>query len=197
MLLKMASGAFLCCVVATLLGQAITGVQATNGRMAANLAAPQTWLYGAILTLPMFGLLVLERKSRWRWLRELWDLSGDILGPLVVRVTFAELVVVAAMAGVGEELFFRGFLQSWLASHELLAALILPNVLFGILHWISRGYAVCTFCIGLYFSCLLYFVTSVNLATLMVTHSLYDLVALMCLVREVRRRNADNSNVDW
>jgi membrane protease YdiL (CAAX protease family) len=67
-------------------------------------------------------------------------------------------------------------------------ALVVPNLMFGALHWISRGYAACTFCIGLYFSCLLHFADSVNLATLMIAHSLYDLVALMCLAREVRSR---------
>ncbi|MGZ0169445.1 MAG: CPBP family intramembrane glutamic endopeptidase, partial [Planctomycetales bacterium] len=112
------------------------------------------------------------------------------LGQWWPRATFPELVIVSLFAGIGEELLFRGFLQSWLGGYGLLVALVVPNVLFGVLHWISRGYAVCTFCIGLYFSCLLHFVDSVNLPALMIAHSLYDLVALLCLTREIRSRDA-------
>ena len=189
-LLKMSLIAFVCCVGAAFTGQWMTGTPATTGLTMVDLTLLSTWQSGLLATLPMFALLYLERRSPFVWLRELWDLSSDLLGPIVARVTLAELVLVSLFAGVGEELLFRGFLQTWLGEHGLLVALILPNVLFGILHWISPGYAVCTFCVGLYFSCLLHFADSVNLTALMVAHSLYDLVALMCLAREVRQQSA-------
>ena len=187
-LLGISSVAFAGCVLVAFVGQFITGASATAALTESDLLEPLTWQAAVLVTLPMFALLYLERGSRFVWLRELWELSGEVLGPVVVRVTFAELVAVSLFAGIGEELLFRGFLQSWLGTYGLLVALVVPNLMFGALHWISRGYAACTFCIGLYFSCLLHFADSVNLATLMVAHSLYDLVALMCLAREVRSR---------
>ena len=190
LLLSISSAAFACCVIAAFAGQWLTGVEAARDLAGSHLAESSTWISGVLLTLPMFALLFLERKSNVGWLRELWELSFQVLGPIVARVTFVELVAVSLFAGVGEELLFRGFLQNWLGGHGLLVALILPNVLFGILHWISPGYAACTFCIGLYFSCMLYFVDSVNLTALMVAHTLYDLAALWCLAREVRRRTS-------
>ena len=189
-LLSISSAAFACSIVATFAGQWITGTQAGVGLAGADLAELSMWRSGLLITLPMFALLYLERRSSFICLRDLWDLSGELLGPIVARVTIAELVVVSLFAGIGEELLFRGFLQSWLGGHGLLLALILPNVLFGLLHWISPGYAVCTFCVGLYFSCLLHFADSVNLPALMIAHSLYDLVVLLCLRREVRQRSA-------
>ena len=187
-LLAISATAFAGCVAVAFAGQFVTATPATGALTESDLVKPSTWLGAACVTVPMFVLLYLERGSRFFWLRELWELSGEVLGPVVTRVTFAELVVVSLFAGIGEELLFRGFLQSWLGTYELLVALVVPNLLFGLLHWISRGYAVCTFCIGLYFSCLLHFADSVNLATLMIAHSLYDLVALMCLAREVQSR---------
>ncbi len=187
-LLGISSAAFAGCVAVTFAGQFITGASATATLTESDLADPLTWLGAALVTLPMFTLLYLERGSRFARLRELWELSGDLLGPVVARVTFAELVVVSLFAGIGEELLFRGLLQSWLGTYGLLVALVVPNLLFGVLHWVSRDYAVCAFCIGLYFSCLLHFADSVNLVTLMIAHSLYDLVALTCLAREVRSR---------
>jgi uncharacterized protein len=189
-LVSISSAAFACCVTVAFLGQWITGVDAAGDLAGSHLAESSTWISGVLLTLPMFALLYLERKSNVAWLQDLWELSFQVLGPIVARVTFVELVAVSLLAGVGEELLFRGFLQNWLGGHGLLVALILPNVLFGILHWISPGYAACTFCVGLYFSCMLHFVDSVNLTALMVAHTLYDLTALWCLAREVRRRTS-------
>jgi hypothetical protein len=189
-LLAISSAAFACCVAATFIGQLVTGTQVTPQLAKTDLLDPGIWQAAVLVTLPMFALLFLEWRSPFAWLRELWELSGELLGPVVARVTFPELVVVSLFAGIGEELLFRGFLQSWLGGYGLLVALIVPNILFGVLHWISRGYAVCTFCIGVYFSCLLHFVDSVNLPALMLAHSLYDLVALLCLAREIRSRDA-------
>lgn len=194
-LLTISTAAFACCVAATFTGQWLTGASVDVDAVKTDVLQNQTWISGVLVTLPMFALLYLERRSGIVWLCDLWDMSCEILGPVVARVTFLELVIVSLFAGVGEELLFRGFLQSWLGGHGLLIALVLPNVLFGFLHWISPGYAACTFCIGLYFSCLLHFVDSVNLPALMVAHSLYDLVALMCLSREIRVRQAVDADL--
>ena len=187
-LMANSTAAFVGCIGVAFVGQVFTGVSAADSFRGTDIVALETWVVALVVTLPMFALLQFERRSRIVWLRELWQLSGDLLGPVVVRVTFCELVIVSLFAGVGEELLFRGFLQNWLSGHGLLVGLIVTNVLLGLLHWISPGYAACTFCVGLYFSCLLHFAEPVSLATLMVAHSLYDLVALLCLAREVRRR---------
>lgn len=187
-LITISAAAFAGCVGAAFLGQWWTGISAVTLSFEAELLKGETWVTALLVTLPMFAMLFFEQRTRIVWLKELWQLSGELLGPVVARVTFAELLVVSLFAGIGEELLFRGFLQSWLGTHGLLVALFIPNVLFGVLHWISRSYAVCTFCIGLYFSCLLHFVDSVNLATLMIAHSLYDLGALMCLAQEMRQQ---------
>jgi len=189
-LMAISTGALAVCVGLAFIGGLLTGVPAAGSLNRSDILEPATWAAALTITLPMFALLYLERRSRTVWLRELWHLSSELLGPVVVRVTFAELVVVSLFAGFGEELLFRGFLQSWLGGHGLLVALIVPNVLFGVLHWISRSYAVCSFCIGLYFSCLLDFADSVNLTALIIAHSLYDLVALLCLAQEMRQEDA-------
>ena len=189
-LMAISAGALAACVGVSFVGGLVTGVPAAGFFDRSDIFEPATWAAAVTITLPMFALLYFERRTRIVWLRELWHLSSELLGPVVARVTFAELLVVSLFAGFGEELLFRGFLQSWLGGHGLLVALIVPNVLFGVLHWISRNYAVCSFCIGLYFSCLLHFADSVNLTALIIAHSLYDLVALLCLAQEMRQQDA-------
>lgn len=148
---------------------------------------PGALLAGLLVTVPMLAGFQLVRLSHWKWLHDLWRTPFELIGPAIGGATFAQLLLIALMAGIGEELLFRGFLQHWLMEHAAWAGLIVPNVVFGLLHWVSRVYAAATFLVGLYLSCLLYFVPDVDLWSLMIAHALYDLVALIVLRREVRR----------
>lgn len=143
---------------------------------------------GLVLTIPMLLGLWLVRLSHWKWLHDLWQTPLELIGPAVSRATFAELLLIAAMAGVGEELLFRGFLQHWLIEHGELVGLIVPNLVFGLLHWVSPVYAVGAMCVGIYFSCALRFVPEVDLWALMLAHAVYDLVALLVLRWESQPR---------
>jgi membrane protease YdiL (CAAX protease family) len=52
---------------------------------------------------------VLERSAEWA--RRLSEAFADILGPL----SMGQVFILALTSGIGEELFFRGFLQQWLS----------------------------------------------------------------------------------
>lgn len=149
-----------------------------------------TLLAGLLVTVPMLAALQFVRLSRWKWMHDLWQTPVELIGPAIGGARSGELLLIALMAGVGEELLFRGFLQHWLMEHAKWAGLIVPNVVFGLLHWISPVYAAGTFLVGVYFSCLLYFVPGVDLWSLMLAHTFYDLVALAVLRRDVRRIQA-------
>ena len=140
---------------------------------------------GLLVTIPMLAGLQIVRLSHWKWLHDLWRTPCELIGPAIGGATFTQLLLIAVMAGVGEELLFRGFLQHWLVEHAAWAGLIVPNIVFGLLHWVSRVYAAATFLVGLYLSCLLHFVPGVDLWSLMLAHGLYDLVALLVLKRQV------------
>lgn len=188
--LALSLGTFAACVGGTMLGDYLAATSSVSMMLTSPVVTLKKCVVALCLTVPMFLFMATERRSRMKWLRELWELPLEFLGPMLVRATLPELAVIAALAGIGEELFFRGFLQQWLLTHGVLIGVIVPNLAFGLLHWISPAYALCTFCIGLYFSCTLQFLVLVDLPTLVLAHSLYDLVALVCLVHEVRRRNS-------
>jgi membrane protease YdiL (CAAX protease family) len=96
-------------------------------------------------------------------------------GPMV-------LVVVALLAGLGEEALFRGVVQPALAAHlPLLVAIAATAMLFGAAHWITPTYALLAGIVGAYLGGL--FVLSGNLLVPIVAHALYDVVALALLVR--------------
>ena len=110
------------------------------------------------------------------------QLVEERLAPLFVGSTALELAVLSAMAGIGEEALFRGVIQPALADHlPSWIAVVLAGLLFGAAHWLSTSYAVLASVVGAYLGWLL--LASGNLLVPIVTHAVYDLVALSILVR--------------
>lgn len=91
-------------------------------------------------------------------------------------------------AGVSEELLFRGVLQTWSDRFLPLAfAILATNVLFGALHARTVLYAVIAGFVGVYLGVV--FEASGNLVAPIVTHALYDAVALELARRAMAARH--------
>ncbi|HRQ66251.1 MAG TPA: CPBP family intramembrane metalloprotease [Xanthomonadaceae bacterium] len=133
-------------------------------------------------TLPMVLALDLLGRVRWNWVQEIADAIRVALLPLFRNAPPGALVAVALMAGIGEELLFRGVIQAalegWLGP---LAGLLLASLLFGLAHFVTVGYLVLACLMGLYFG-LLYQWTG-NLLVPILVHALYDWVALRWYLR--------------
>ena len=98
------------------------------------------------------------------------------------RCTIPDLLGISLLAGVGEEMIFRGVLQSWLAQDSpAWAAIIAASLSFGMMHSMSKSYFVLATLIGAYLGFLFYWTG--NLITPMMVHFLYDAFALFYLTR--------------
>ena len=92
------------------------------------------------------------------------------------------LVALSLLAGVGEELLFRGAVQGWLSLHlGPWPAIVLASVLFGLVHYVSLAYCVVAAGLGLVLGIAYYL--SASLGMVMLWHALYDLIALYCLLQ--------------
>jgi membrane protease YdiL (CAAX protease family) len=123
--------------------------------------------------------------TRWGPVRRLGDLVVEQLGPFLVTLNAAELALVAALAGISEEVLFRGIIQvglTWIVPPVW--ALLLTSVAFGLVHFASRAYAVVAAVMGLYLGAL--FLMQGSLLAPIVTHALYDFVALIYVARRYR-----------
>ncbi len=133
------------------------------------------------------GLLaVLPMLVVYRYSPGLRKLASDSLGESLARCRWYDLVGLAVLAGVGEELLFRGMLYEGLLPLNLWVAVIVSNVAFGMLHALSWNYFVTTTTIGLGMHMLAGISEPRNLLAPMVAHSVYDLVAFFLLRREYR-----------
>ncbi len=142
-------------------------------------------LYGTVASVPWMLVLLILNKIPWKWLQDLFSTSLHALEFLKPLGTW-ELAALAASAGVGEELLFRGWLQYSLSgpvnewtTANLTSAILVSSVIFGLVHAISRAYVVFAFLMSAYLGVL--FVVTGNLLVPVVTHAVYDFFALMML----------------
>lgn len=115
-------------------------------------------------------------------LREVW--------PKLRGQSWLGLALLAASAGIGEEVLFRGFLQTWLAGWlGAVAAIVVTSLIFGLLHPLHPFYIVIASTIGFYLGGL-YLITS-NLVVPILSHAVYDLIAFGFCVYADRQWHRD------
>lgn len=148
----------------------------------AELRAPLATLPLAVLaTAPLLVLLVAFAAARPGWFRDIEALVGPLIDTLF-RGGGGAVIVVSLLAGLGEELLFRGVLQAWLTGVVgPWPAVALGGVVFGLAHYLSRAYFVLATCMGLYLGTL--YLLSGNLLLPILVHALYDALALAFLLR--------------
>lgn len=174
-------------VVGAWFGAALTSVD-----LAARLQpSSDALLLGLLLATPLVVLLLVLKPIRWRPIRRLFEVVHEILGPALSECSTLELVAVSLGAGVSEELVFRGLLTEWCRGLGVPGVLLVPNLLFGLLHGVTFTYAVFAFGIGLYFSAVLQLVPNAELTSLMTAHAVYDLVCFVFLRHSARKSLQD------
>ena len=149
----------------------------------------QAALWALSATLPLVGVMWLCLRSPWPPLRELLELVRGKILPVFARSRVWEFAIIAAFAGFGEELLFRGVIQTciaqwFVAPAGMIVGLFVASVLFGALHWLTFTYAVLATAIGLYLGGL--WIVTGNLLVPALVHGLYDFWALVYLTRTYR-----------
>jgi hypothetical protein len=137
---------------------------------------------GLTASAPMFGLFVLSVHYPVGPLAGLKRFFDEVARPLFEPASVGALALISLLAGVGEELLFRAVLQvalaRWMGTAAALAAV---SVLFGLAHAISLTYALLAALIGVYLGGL--YLATGNVLTAVVTHGVYDFLALVYLAR--------------
>lgn len=132
--------------------------------------------------------LLVVNHLLWRWSRNhptsvYARFSETVIVPLCRQITPLVAVLLAAMSGFGEELFFRGVFNSIIATNlGLLPAAALTSIVFAYVHFVGLvkkfgGLLPLYSAVGLCFWLLHYWTDS--LFTVTITHATYNLCAII------------------
>lgn len=144
--------------------------------------------WGGAATLPLLIALFLTNRLHFKAIARIRRFVASRILPLFQSLSLFELGAISLAAGFGEELLFRGLLQAWIAASgegpsAIVIGVVVASIAFGACHWITPTYAVLATAAGAYFGVL--FLLTGNLLAPLVTHALYDFVALVYLTRKV------------
>ena len=162
-------------------------------------------LWGVAATVPMLlGMWLLDRFPVGP-LARLKQVVDEMVAPMFAEVTIAELAMISLMAGIGEEMLFRGLVQTGIAMvidspWGVWIAVASAAVLFGLAHAITGTYIVLAALVGAYLGWLL--IVTGNLLAPIVAHGLYDFLALVYLAKWRARKKIggptqEDRTADW
>ncbi len=150
--------------------------------------------WGALFGLPMLGLLGLTmRLPVWPFSDVLRVVDG-LLVPLFRDCRVIDLAAISILAGLGEEMLFRGVIQEWAARavggpSGVWVGLAAASLLFGLAHAITPSYVVLAGLMGVYLGWI--WIATGNLLVPVTAHAVYDFLALVYLVKVRPRPSAD------
>ena len=144
--------------------------------------------YGILGTLPLFLLFLVTEQLSFKSVQDIRKLLLETLGSSFCHYHWADLFVLAAIAGIAEEILFRGALQPWLEqSIGMNTGLIVTSIIFGLVHAVTPLYALLACLISIYLGLSLDYGGSRNLLTPIIIHALYDFLAFIVLMRTYKK----------
>ncbi|MCE5269280.1 MAG: CPBP family intramembrane metalloprotease [Planctomycetaceae bacterium] len=141
---------------------------------------------GLVATLPPLVAFCLCLKCPIQPLQEVARIVDELIVPLFRDCSILQLAIISALAGLGEEMLFRGVIQTAVAAeiggpHGPWLGLLVAAMLFGLLHPMTPTYALLATLIGAYLGWLL--IATGNLLVPVITHAVYDFLALLYFLR--------------
>ena len=149
-------------------------------------------LVGLLATVPTVILAFVftsKLATRIGFLRKMEDKLKIYLGSGIRLMTTQELILLSAAAGIGEEVLFRGTLQTLFG---ITWGLWVTSVIFGLVHAVTPAYFAMATVMGLYLGWV--HIASDNLLAPILVHWLYDAVALYLLRKQWRQEAEEDSN---
>ena len=144
------------------------------------------WI-GFVAAVPPFTFFIWTLSSKLQLFHHHRTLLESLLRPLFGKWSILQLMAISLIGGISEEAFFRGAIQGSLADRVGWGwALVLASAFFGAFHLLTWTYAIIAAFIGVYLGLL--WIWTGNLLAPMITHAVYDFVALVYFLRIYRSR---------
>lgn len=141
-------------------------------------------LWGALAALPLLVLFFVLLRWPIGPLQRIQRFSEEVIRPLLAPCSVLDLLGISLLAGLGEEILFRGVLQEAFANwfNTVWVGVLAASILFGLMHAITLTYVLLATLMGAYLGCVWLWADH-NLLVIVLAHALYDFVALLWLLR--------------
>lgn len=147
--------------------------------------------WGVAGTIPLYLLFLISYRIPIGELRTIKRFLIDKMGPFLTSCRWHDLLYLGLLAGLTEEVLFRGVLQPWMEGKWGWAAgLLASNLLFALAHWITPVYALLAGLTGLYLGFALDISGDRNLSIPILIHALYDFLAFIAIARTYREERS-------
>jgi uncharacterized protein len=142
----------------------------------------QSAVMGLAASIPLLALFLICIRWPLGPLARIKEFANEVIRDWLAPCTLVDLALISLMAGIGEEMLFRGVLQPrfqhWFGIWWGLTA---TSLLFGLFHPITPAYVVLAALMGAYLGWLQ--MLTGNLLAVIIAHALYDFLALTILLR--------------
>jgi len=150
-----------------------------------------TFINGILGTLPLCLIFIALNQMESKALQQIRKLLQETLGASLVKYHWTDLFVLAAIAGISEEILFRGVIQPWIEnSWGMLAGLLVSSLIFGLIHAVTPLYFIMATAVSLYLGLYLDYGDTRNLLTPIIIHGLYDFFAFLVILHAYRIENS-------
>lgn len=147
-------------------------------------------LIGVAATVPLAVFLWWFMQSKISLIADFRQAQIEFFAAVGFEFTPFRIALMALFAGLFEELLFRGAIQTALTGALPLALAIgVSSILFGVVHWRTWLYALIATLIGVWLGVL--FAITGNLLAPIITHALYDVIALVVTAKAITSWRAD------
>jgi CAAX protease family protein len=147
----------------------------------------QGTLWGVLAMLPLLVMFWWLIHATWPAARRLREQVEQLILELFPEHSIPQMIAVSVMAGIGEELLFRGVLQTLAARWTTpLLGIAVSSLIFGMFHTMSPLYFFLATVVGAYFGWIV--LAGQDLVPAIVGHVLYDCFALVYLSRAYSAR---------
>ncbi len=142
-------------------------------------------LWGISASAPPLAVFLKGLQASWKPFAAIRNALDRTVGNLFARFSIIQLLAVSLLAGISEEVLFRSAVQGGLErSLGCAGALCVAALVFGCAHLLNWSYGSFSVLAGLYLGGL-WLVTG-NLLAPIITHGLYDFLALVYYLRIYR-----------
>lgn len=153
--------------------------------------------WGLLGTVPLYLLFFVGYRKAKGGMKDIRELLIERLGPFLSACSAAELLYLGMLAGVAEEVLFRGVLQPWFEGDwGWIGGIVISNLIFALAHWVTPLYGLLAGLTGAYLGVSLDITGERNLVVPVLIHGIYDFLAFSAVAETYRREAAAGRPAD-